>query len=208
MQTLDRRMIKQLILDLAKQYCVEPAAASAVLSVEASGGRGLSDGRPVIRLEVHKFWASCSHGLRGMVDEVFRVRGPRPWEGHEVKLAGGWTSMHRPGEKGQYSEWLAFDLAREIDDSSAIESTSVGCAQILGIHWALLGYESPAAFLLAQFSEENQLMDFFRFMESQGLLQTLRERDWESFARIYNGPGNVEMYANRLSAAHAGEEKS
>ena len=46
-----------------------------------------------------------------------------------------------------------------------------------------------------QTGEEAQVRAFFRFVENQHLVQSLRQKDYVAFARGYNGPGQPEFYA-------------
>lgn len=197
---------RALIEDLARDLEVEPQVFRAILRVEG-GAEGLSEGRPIIRLEVHHLWKRVPAELRPQVDASFRATGPRPWEGHVWRRdpsATEWTRLHRPGVDGQRAEWEALTLARSIDERGAIESTSWGAAQILGKYWPELGYASATAFAEAMSSEAEQLKAMAVFLvKIAQVVDAMRAKDWQAIALRYNGPGQVEWYAQHLAEAYA-----
>lgn len=187
---------------LAAEARVDPRALRAVIAVEA-GPEGVVSGRPVVRLEVHRLWLGAPRDLRPQVDARFRVAGPRAWQGHEYRLEdGSWAALHRPGRGGQALEHEALAVARAIHEQAAVEATSWGAGQLLGLHWRLLGYASPTAMASAQSAEETQLHDLVVYLVATGAVAHLRAHDWRAFARAYNGSGQVDWYAGRLAAAY------
>lgn len=184
----------------------EVAALRAVVAVESSG-RGLNpDGRPVIRLEVHHLWRlATTADARAAIDGRFRVKGPRPWEGHEFLYYTGntggsseWRAMHM----GQALEWTAYVCAQAFAPDAACRATSWGMGQVLG-DWTRLGFVSAADFQAAQRTEAGQLDTMVRFIRADPVLLTaLRNRSWENFAGRYNGAGKVADYSAKLAAAY------
>ena len=200
MSIIDRHA--DLIAALAGELDVEVRTLAALIEVEAAG-EGLSEGRPIIRLEVHKLWLDVPKPARAKVDARFRVLGPRPWEGHRFLSGDRWVELHRPGRAGQDREWEALDVAKGIDEEAAIGATSWGAGQLLGEHWRALGYDSSAAFVDAQHDEGEQLRAMARFLEAiADAGAALKDKDWREVARRYNGPGQVAWYAARLEAAY------
>lgn len=197
---------RALIDDLARRMEVEPQVLRAILRVEA-GAEGLSEGRPIIRLEVHHLWRRVPPALRPQVDQHFRATGPRPWEGHVWRRdpnSTSWMRMHRPGLEGQRAEWEALTLARSIDENAAIEATSWGGGQILGRYWSELGFSSATHFAEAMASEAEQLKAMATFLvQVAQVVEAMRAKDWEAIALRYNGPGQVEWYAQQLAEAYA-----
>jgi N-acetylmuramidase len=194
-----------LVDELAAQLDVEPRALRAIVRVEG-GAEGLSEGKPIIRLEVHHLWQRAPSELRSRIDQHFRAMGPRPWEGHVWRREpqGEFLRMHRPGADGQRQEWAALSLARSIHEVAAVEATSWGAAQILGRYWDELGYPSATAFADGQASEAEQLRAMALFLDKvANVVEAVRNKDWTAFARVYNGPGQVEWYAQRLAEAYA-----
>lgn len=74
----------------------------------------------------------------------------------------------------------------------------------MGFNHAAFGFETPGEFVryMSQ-SETNQVEALMRFAEANGLIDELQRKDWEGFARGYNGSGQVERYGRLLREAHA-----
>lgn len=51
-------------------------------------------------------------------------------------------------------------------------------------------------------SHVRQLAAFEAFVRSGNLADELQRKDWEGFARAYNGPGQVERYGRLLREAY------
>jgi hypothetical protein len=75
--------------------------------------------------------------------------------------------------------------------------------QILGTNHARCGFASATAFVadMAK-SHVRQLAAFEAFVRSSGIADELQRKDWEGFARVYNGPGQVERYGRLLREAY------
>jgi hypothetical protein len=62
------------------------------------------------------------------------------------------------GVENQAKEWLAFNKAYAKNPQKAMESTSIGRMQVMGLHWKRLGFKSvDAMWDFAKKSEANQL---------------------------------------------------
>jgi hypothetical protein len=163
------------------------AVIDAVCDVESSGSGFLPDRRPKILFEAHIFG-----GLTG-----------QRWTcSHPGISAPAWDrSLYGPAGAHQYER---LQEAIQLDRFAALQSPSWGRFQILGINYRMAGYDDIEEFVQALCdSEANHLEAFLRFCEARGLDDALRARDWETFARIYNGPGQVAHYAAALNAAFA-----
>lgn len=91
--------------------------------------------------------------------------------------------------KGGLAEHERLQRAVLIDRTTALESASWGAFQVMGYHWKTLGYPSTQAFVNDMYTEQGQLDAFVKFIKADGrLVKALREKDWATFARIYNGP--------------------
>ena len=91
----------------------------------------------------------------------------------------------------QSKEWIAFNEAFSIDPTKAMESTSIGLPQILGLHWKRLGYASVGAMWDAfKVSEVNQIVGLIKFIETDKVLyQAILDLDFDQIAKSYNGRG-------------------
>lgn len=176
----------------AHEIDIEPATLLAVIEVE-SGGRTHAEvsGRrePLIRFEGHYFDRRLSPPDR----EKAR------FEGLASPNAG---AVHNP--PSQTARWRLLNRAVEINRQAAYESTSWGIGQVMGAHWAWLGYASIDALVTeARSGLAGQLALTVRYIEKAGLLEALRRHDWTAFARGYNGPGySRNSYHLRLSLAY------
>lgn len=90
----------------------------------------------------------------------------------------------------QEAEWKAFNDAFKIDAEAAMQSTSIGLGQILGLHYKRLGYDTVGEMWDdAQRGEELQLNQLVTFLKTDpNLLKALKDKDWYKVAYIYNGP--------------------
>lgn len=172
---------------------VEAPALLAVAEVE-SGGRAFAvvDGRrePLIRFEGHYF----DRRLSGQARDRARAQGLASPKAQAV-----------PNPRGQAARWALVGRAAAIDRDAAWESVSWGLGQVMGAHWAWLGYASVADMVAeARGGIEGQTRLMLRFIEKAGLSDALRRRDWAAFARGYNGPAyRRNAYDTRLAAAYA-----
>jgi len=185
-QTLD------LVARLAKEVALDPAALMAVIEVESEGRAGtMINGRqePLIRFEGHYF----DRRLPPEKQEIARR------EGLASPTAG---AVKNP--PSQAARWRMLDRAAAIDRKAAYEATSWGIGQVMGAHWAWLGYASVEALVEeARGGVEGQARLMLRYIEKAGLLDPLRRHDWAAFARGYNGPAYTRnSYHLRLSLAY------
>ncbi|WP_157016348.1 N-acetylmuramidase family protein [Mesorhizobium xinjiangense] len=189
---LDNDII-QAAIDLADPAGIDPAALLAVIDVE-SGGRAFAriDGRdePLIRFEGHYFDRRLSGNRR-----------------EQARAAG--LASPTPGKianpRSQSARWALFRRAAAIDHKAACESVSWGLGQVMGAHWAWLGYGNVDDLVAeARAGVAGQIRLMLRYVEKAGLTRPLKERDWPTFARGYNGPlYRRHRYDTRLANAYA-----
>lgn len=194
-QTLERRRLslymgtkslltesdyEQAALDL---LCDVPAI-KAVVEVEAPRGGFLSDGRPVILFERHKFFQFTKGAYYATHPDI--------------------CSPERGGYVGGVGEWARYDRAAALDANAAALSTSWGKFQIMGFNYERAGFATVGEFVNAMCeSEQKQLAAFVAFIRAQGLDDDLRSRNWSTFARVYNGPKYRENeYDEKIAAAY------
>ncbi len=145
---------------------IDPIVLQAIIAVE-TGGKGFDSttGKILIQFEPH----------------YFRKREP-------FTPSGKWSLN---GVERQAKEWEAFNDAFKVAPLSAMESTSIGLPQIMGAHWARLGYRSVGD-MWDDFKtgEHAQLKALIRFINSdRRLLNAVMTKDWHMVAYIYNGSG-------------------
>lgn len=153
---------------------IEPAALQAFISVE-SGGRGFcpTTGKIMIQFEPHWFMRKSPYTPSGK------------WSLNKIER--------------QSKEWEAFNNAFSHNPDAAMQSTSIGLPQIMGFHYARLGYPTVGD-MWDDFKrgELNQVKALVKFIETDAaLLKALIEKDWHMVAMRYNGAGYAAQ-AHRL----------
>ena len=171
----------------------EVKALKAVVKVE-TGGRGgfIADGLPQILFEGHVFWRELKS--RGINPETLR-------RGHEGILYPSWD---RTKYKGGLGEWNRLNEAIGLHEEAALSSASWGLFQIMGNNFKVAGQKNVKSFVEEnKKSEVNQFFLGINFIQSSpNILNALRKKDWASFARYYNGSGQVSVYSKRLQTAY------
>lgn len=102
-------------------------------------------------------------------------------------------------------EWTALVNARKKNADAADMGTYWGMFQIGGAHYKLCGCESVEEMVEKMSeSEHSQLKLFATFIKNAGMLESLRKKDWASFARKYNGPSYARRgYHTRMAKEYA-----
>ena len=181
------------ISEAAERIDVEPAALLAVAQIESNGAAfTLIDGRPepLIRFEGHYF----DRRLTGERQKQARAAG--------LSSPDAGTVANPPS---QTERWHLLAKAMEIDRKAACESTSWGIGQVMGSHWSWLGYASVETLVdEARSGVAGQVHLMTAYIERAGLADALRRRDWQAFARGYNGP-NYRAGGYHLKLARAYE---
>lgn len=180
---------------LAAELNVEVAAFKAVSSIE-SGSRHtafISPGSPVVNLEVPMFVDMLESA--GYDVDSLRVAVPDAFSRPDTDRYGDLLAAQR----------AMYRAASSIDDSIAKLSTYWGMYQIRGSNWALCGVGSVDEFVeMMSESEDMQHRLFATYLKNTGLDRYLRSKDWERFARAYNGAGYARNgYHVKLENAYA-----
>lgn len=177
----------------ALEHDLEIPVVRAVVDVE-SGGRGFwNDGRPKILFEGHVFWRQLKE--RGVDPNKYASDNP-------TILYPKWQRKHYKGGPAEYERLAA---AKLIDEEAALCSASWGLFQIMGYHAPSLEYEDVIHFVDEMKKTEREHLDAFgRYLIRDDLVKFLREKQWASFARRYNGPGYAEnRYDEKLQKSYA-----
>jgi hypothetical protein len=170
----------------AAELGCERAVIDAVCDVESSGGGFLADGRPKILFEAHAFHTATG----GRWDRTNPNISSPTWDRSLYGASGG----------HQYDR-LAEAIA--LDRNAALESASWGRFQIMGNNYAAAGFANAETLVNAMCDREAaHLGAFIAFCRKNGLVDALQHHDWPTFARKYNGPGQVAHYAALLKAAY------
>ncbi|NMG32503.1 TIGR02594 family protein [Aromatoleum evansii] len=185
----------------------------AVLQVESSG-RGFVDGVPVVRLEGHKLWeyaeklnvkpASWTDVGFGLLHRDLSNRFVRRGKAEFERLQEARKLCDKMLEAGVPPNDIGVTRAGQLADLA----TSWGLFQIMGSNWKLCGVADLQTFVdQMSASETVQLELFFAFLQKHRggkALDALRDKQWATFAEIYNGPKfRVNSYDTKLERAYA-----
>jgi N-acetylmuramidase len=171
----------------AQQLGCELAVLEAVADVESRGNGFLPDKRPKILFEAHVFSRLTGHQYDGTHPGI----SSRVWN----------RALYRGGaaEYDRIAEAIALDRA------AALESASWGRFQIMGFNHAAAGFANVEFFVAAMCRSEAEhlgaLVAFIR--HNQAMHQALQILDWQKFAELYNGPGAVDQYTQKIQTAYA-----
>lgn len=181
----------------ADRLGVPLACVKAVNEVESRGSGFLADGRPVILLERHVAYRQAK--AAGLAVDAMALRYPNL------------VNPKRGGYTGGAGEWSRFDNLRSVtNQQTAIEACSWGLFQVMGYHWAALGYASAEEFQAKMMAGEDHHLDaFVRYvLLDPALVKALKAKKWAEFARLYNGPAYKEnLYDAKLAAAYVKAER-
>lgn len=189
-ETASRLLKHSDLVSAAHHLDVPLAAIMAVNTVESRGSGFFDNGLPAILYERHVMYRRLkTYGL-----DVSDLRTRYPY-----LVNPNWG-----GYIGGPKEHSRLNRAKRIHDVAALESASWGAFQIMGFHWKRLGYRDVFQFVdLMHLNEGNHLDAFVRFIEADSKLHpALKNQDWATFARIYNGPAYAKnAYDVKMSEA-------
>jgi len=98
-----------------------------------------------------------------------------------------WDRTKYPSRKE--NRLIQFGKAIHLEPLRAYESASWGLFQIMGFHYKVCGYSSAISMSQdLQSSVEANIAAFGKIIQNMNLVDTLKAKEWEKFARIYNGP--------------------
>jgi hypothetical protein len=190
-----------LLTVLAQEFKIDPAVAVAVLTIE-SGGRGFGpDGRMLIRFENQIFFDQWGKRNPEKYQQHFAFNPEKRWLDHKWRPDpnADWREFHG----NQAAEWEVFTFARTLHDTAAKLSISMGGPQIMGFNYSTCGYESVTQMFDAFNSGDRaQLIGFFDFVQGPSpnsrRVIALQSQDFETFASMYNGPGQAAKYGSLI----------
>lgn len=181
---------KSVIVAAAKRLKVPVHALNSILNIESKGRPFDDKGRLIILPEKHVFWRELKGKLRTQAQALGLAA--RKWKKTNYKGLGGIGSDER---------WVRLAQMERIDQTAALRSASYGGPQIMGFNAGLCGFSLVSDFVISMAkSEDNQIKSFIAFLEGIGLVDDIRNLDFFSIARRYNGSGQVEYYARLLIA--------
>jgi hypothetical protein len=188
----------------SRELGIDVADAAAFLKVE-SGGEGFSSGtgRMIIRFENHQFYDLWGKNNREQFQQHFQFNAGTRRLGHKFRSnpSEEFADVHT----GQNREWEVLEFARNLNEETALQSISMGIAQILGKNYALVGYASAREMFDDMSGRlEAQTEGLFTYIARRRrgiIVRALQAKDYTLAARYYNGRGKEDLYGNRLRSA-------
>lgn len=182
-------------VELANQFNIEVAALKAIFKVEAGGKSGFlkeDPNIPVTLEEGHIFYKYLQNKHKNAA-EIAKTNPTICYK--------SWTKQYYKTGLNEYNRYLK---AAKIDEECAMLATSWGMGQCMGFNYKACGYNSVKEFVDAMYiSERNQLLAMCNFIKSNTkMYNALKNKDFNTFASIYNGPGQVEYYGSKLKQAY------
>lgn len=180
---------------------LDPHVLQAILDVESAAKSHDHMGRMIIRFEAHSFKQELADNAK--FDNFFQISDERPWANQQwIRTQMGDLSPIHTGN--QATEYMAFDLAKQLDVEAAHRSVGMGLGQTMGFNHRRLGYPSAQAmFADMQASATAQIIGMLNYIIGDSVLvDAIKRKDWRTIARLYNGAGNVEKYSGLLEAAY------
>jgi peptidoglycan/xylan/chitin deacetylase (PgdA/CDA1 family) len=182
----------------SKEIGISPSVAAGIIQVESAGEGFAPDGRIIIRFEACTFQKIWGEKNPEEFSNHFQCNTPN--DGFRFSAAMPFTEYHGDQNK----EWKVFDLARALDEDSAIQSTSLGVGQMMGFNHREVGYASAKDMFhdMSQ-SIKSQIDVFFlqlAYFQNNGIscLNSLKSSNYVLFAACYNGANQDQIYADKL----------
>ncbi len=171
---------------VAEELGVEVAAIKAVVKIEAGA-------------KLEGFWAPGVPVANYCQSLYNRYKGKT--KGRKIpdgKVPDGLSGYAR-------KEWTSLVNARKSNADAADMGTYWGMFQIGGAYYKLCGCKSVEEMVEKMSeSEHSQLELFATFIRNTGMLESLKKKDWKTFARKYNGPSYAKRgYHTRMAKEYA-----
>ncbi len=189
----------------ARKLGCAPATIHAIANAESAGAGFDAGGRLVILAEPHVF---SELTLRAYDKSHSRWVYPK-WIAYSRTDRPPADFDRHPYTYDQDARWNLVALWAELNLDAAIGSFSAGrFQQLIGSTkpdrgWKLLRMASAEALYrkLAN-SEQDQLECLQIYFQANGALRALRENNWLTIARVYNGGGQAAKYSAIIEAEH------
>jgi len=161
-------------ISAARALDCEAAAVEAVAITETHRAAFDSQGRPTILFERHKFYKYTNGAHAATHPDLCNA------------VAGGYGSTS--------SQYDRLERAKALNEEAALKSASWGKFQIMGFNHSPAGYATVYIMVEAmKRSEQDHFEAFVKFVKADDrLLRAIRQKDWATFALVYNG----ENYAD------------
>lgn len=185
--------------EVAEMLGVETAAIKAIVDIEAGKQHQgfFAPGKPLVNFDLSMFRQQARRN---------GINLSRYSKSHAVVFSA--PNARRYGST-QAAQQERLRVARTIDNKTGISGAFWGMFQIGGFNWKLCGCSSIDEFAERMSrSERDQLELFANFIKNSGMLNSLKNKDWSTFARRYNGSSYASRgYHTRMAQAYARHKK-
>ncbi|PZX93753.1 hypothetical protein DOS84_10165 [Flavobacterium aquariorum] len=184
--------------EVSKRLGVEVEVMKAIAKQESKRNSFWKKGQATILFERHKMW------------KYLKKTGKTDDELEELKKKYPRIVNNSAGGYGQYSEqYEKLKTAKKINYTCALKACSWGKFQVMGFNYTV-AFSSPKEMEKAvNMCELQQFKFFVGYLENtDGLLNAMKNKDWESIAEKYNGSSwkttnpdyanNLKKYYNEL----------
>lgn len=186
----------------ARELGCHPGTIHAIANAESAGNGFDHTGRLIILAEPHVF--------SRLTFRAYDLRFPQfvypEWVPYRREEKPPGAFERHPYTFTQDERWDLVATWAQMNLDAAIGSISAGrFQQLIGSSkadrgWKMLGMDSAEALFrkLAR-SEQDQLEVLNTFFIANGAQRALRDRDWATIAKVYNGPGQVAKYSKVIA---------
>jgi hypothetical protein len=184
------------LLQLANEFDIDLKILKAIIKVESGGFGFAEDGKIIIQFEPSWFKRKAAKEYA----DYLKLKTYKS----KVPIMNYWDTVLNNQVSNQRDEWFAFNAAFKINPDAAMQSTSIGMMQIMGFHYAELGFKTVGEMWdYAKLSEKNQVELALRFIKmNPSLYQAVKAHDFKQIAFSYNGKNYPKFnYDRRLETA-------
>lgn len=207
---MSKKLTDEQIREIAVENDVEYGVIKAIYQVESRGSGFLNDEQPKILFERHIFYRELQKlGFITLSNQMCKLDPSLCHKSPTEK--GKYGSVNEQHNRLKNAQNLLLKARPDADEhlqaivrDCALKACSWGLGQIMGFNYRLAGYDSLQNFINAMYdSEKAQLQAMIGFLKSAGLLKAMRNKDWHSIARGYNGVAYRKFdYHNKLAKAY------
>lgn len=186
-------MDKNKIKEMAAKYGLNSASVLSVAEVESGGKSGFQKtGLLTVLFEAHQFYKFLKRA--GLNPDTLMVQYPN-------LISPLWNrGLYKSGD----AENIRLGEAIKIHEC-AWNCASYGMFQIMGFNCKACGFSTPQEFVAhLKTGQEAHVETFLKFISSDPRkINALKNKDWTTFARLYNGPGYAQnKYDIKLAEAY------
>lgn len=192
-------MDKTKIAEMASRYGLDTASVLAVAEVESGGRSGFQKtGLLTVLFEAHWFYKFLRQA--GLNPDALMIQYPN-------LISPTWNKNLYKG--GDYENTRLAEALKI--HGCAWNCASYGMFQIMGFNCKACGFNTPQEFIAyLKTGQEAHVDTFLKFISADSRkINALKNKDWATFARLYNGSGYAQnKYDIKLARAYEKHSKT